>query len=151
MTEQITDIEGVVDGATTEEAAASRPSKVQRLEHEGDIAADYLEELLDIADLDGDIDMDVEGDRASVQIGGADLSLLVAEHAGMLRAVSSAYTQTLGGGVARELYVRGETLSVFVQPIGSDFFLLLALDGRSNLGQARLYGRDAARRLEAQL
>ncbi|MFC5849075.1 roadblock/LC7 domain-containing protein [Deinococcus petrolearius] len=80
-----------------------------------------------------------------------DLSLLVAEHAGMLRAVSSAYTQTLGGGVARELYVRGETLSVFVQPIGSDFFLLLALDGRSNLGQARLYGRDAARRLEAQL
>ena len=35
------------------------------LEHEGDIAADYLEGLLDIADLDGDIDMDVEGDRAA--------------------------------------------------------------------------------------
>ena len=33
---------------------------------EGDIAADYLEELLDIADLDGDLDMDVEGDEASV-------------------------------------------------------------------------------------
>ena len=33
---------------------------------EGDIAADYLEGLLDIADLDGDIDMDVEGDRAMV-------------------------------------------------------------------------------------
>ncbi|OIV37262.1 single-stranded DNA-binding protein [Mangrovactinospora gilvigrisea] len=39
-----------------------------RLEREGDIAADYLEGLLDIADLDGDIDMDVEGDRASVSI-----------------------------------------------------------------------------------
>ena len=50
---------------------------MQRLEQEGDIAADYLEELLDIADLDGDLDMDVEGDRAAVSIVGADLSQLV--------------------------------------------------------------------------
>ena len=47
------------------------------LEQEGDIAADYLEELLDIADLDGDLDMDVEGDRAAVSIVGADLNQLV--------------------------------------------------------------------------
>ena len=40
----------------------------RRLEHEGDVAADYLEGLLDIADLDGDIDMDVEADRAAVSI-----------------------------------------------------------------------------------
>ena len=52
-------------------------AKVERLENEGDIAADYLEELLDIADLDGDLDMDVEGDRASVSIVGADLHQLV--------------------------------------------------------------------------
>ena len=45
---------------------ADPPAPVERLEVEGDIAADYLEELLDIADLDGDIDMDVEGDRAAV-------------------------------------------------------------------------------------
>jgi spoIIIJ-associated protein len=38
------------------------------LEKEGDAAADYLEGLLDIADLDGDIDIDVEGDRAQVSI-----------------------------------------------------------------------------------
>jgi len=38
------------------------------LEQEGDAAADYLEGLLDIADLDGDIDIDVEGDRAQVSI-----------------------------------------------------------------------------------
>ena len=44
----------------------------ERLEQEGDIAADYLEELLDIADLDGDLDMDVEGDRAAVSIVGGD-------------------------------------------------------------------------------
>lgn len=39
-----------------------------RLEEEGDIAADYLEELLDIADLDGDIDIDVDHGRAAVAI-----------------------------------------------------------------------------------
>lgn len=41
---------------------------ISRLEQEGEIAADYLEALLDIADLDGDIDMDVEGGRASVSV-----------------------------------------------------------------------------------
>ena len=59
------------------ESGTPRPSRVERLEAEGDIAADYLEELLDIADLDGDLDMDVEGDRAAVSIVGADLSQLV--------------------------------------------------------------------------
>ncbi len=39
-----------------------------RLEAEGEIAADYLERLLDVADLDGDIDVDIEGDRAAVAI-----------------------------------------------------------------------------------
>jgi spoIIIJ-associated protein len=38
------------------------------LEREGEIAADFLERLLDIADLDGDLDVDVEGERASVAI-----------------------------------------------------------------------------------
>ena len=47
------------------------------LEREGDVAADYLEALLDIADLDGDIDMDVERDRAMVSIVGGDLDDLV--------------------------------------------------------------------------
>jgi len=50
---------------------------VSLLEREGDIAADYLEALLDIADLDGDIDIDVEGSRAAVSIVGADLTRLV--------------------------------------------------------------------------
>ncbi|AYY15767.1 single-stranded DNA-binding protein [Actinobacteria bacterium YIM 96077] len=47
------------------------------LEREGDIAADYLEGLLDIADLDGDIDMDVENDRAMVSVVGDGLDSLV--------------------------------------------------------------------------
>ena len=58
---------GSADEATAESAGGT---DVERLENEGDIAADYLEELLDIADLDGDLDMDVEGDRASVSIVG---------------------------------------------------------------------------------
>lgn len=82
---------------------------------------------------------------------GTDMSLLVAEHAGLLRAVNVAYGGTLGGGEARELYLRGESLSVYLTPIGAEFFVLVALDGRSNLGQARLYARAAARALETQL
>ena len=61
--------------------------RVKDLEAEGDIAADYLEELLDIADLDGDLDMDVEGDRASVSIVGADLEALVGEEGDVLEAL----------------------------------------------------------------
>lgn len=44
---------------------------------EGDIAADYLERLLDIIDYDGDIDLDVENDRAVVAIIGSGLQALV--------------------------------------------------------------------------
>jgi spoIIIJ-associated protein len=57
--------------------AASEPTEGTLLEREGDIAADYLEVLLDIADLDGDIDIDVEADRASVSIIGDGLDALV--------------------------------------------------------------------------
>lgn len=39
-----------------------------KLDAEGDVAADFLEELLDILDMDGDIDISVEGGRAAVAI-----------------------------------------------------------------------------------
>lgn len=55
---------------------------------EGDIAADYLETFLDIADLPGEnIDMDVEGDRAFVQISGGDLDALVGKRGEVLDAL----------------------------------------------------------------
>ena len=54
---------------------------------EGDIAGDYLERLLDIADVDGDIDMDVEGERAVVAIVGDGLDALVGQHGQVLEAV----------------------------------------------------------------
>ena len=60
---------------------------VDPLDKEGDIAADYLEELLEIADLDGDIDMDVEGDRAMVSISGGKLSHLIGQRGSVLDAL----------------------------------------------------------------
>ena len=59
---------------TDQTAPAGAPEEVseqvvtRRLEEEGEIAADYLEELLDIADVDGDIDIDVDHGRAAVEI-----------------------------------------------------------------------------------
>ena len=62
----------VVDDPQEGEEEGSRAPRgrqsLRRLEEEGEVAADYLEELLDIADLDGDIDIDVENGRASVAI-----------------------------------------------------------------------------------
>lgn len=59
-----------------------------RLVAEGEIAGDYLEELLDLLDFDGDIDLDVEGDRAIVSIdGGTDLNKLVGRKGEVLDAL----------------------------------------------------------------
>lgn len=76
----MSDSDTTVNGETLEPGVSS-------LERECDIAADYLEGLLDIADLDGDIDMDVEGDRAMVSIVGADLNELVGEDGKVLNAL----------------------------------------------------------------
>lgn len=76
-----------VDDVVSPAATAATPDRLRELENEGDIAADYLEGLLDIADFDGDIDMDVEGDRAMVSIVGADLNELVGEEGEVLEAL----------------------------------------------------------------
>ncbi|WP_432102807.1 protein jag [Streptomyces sp. bgisy091] len=77
----------MTEGTTT---AAEGSDTLTRLEQEGEIAADYLEGLLDIADLDGDIDMDVEADRAAVSIisdSGRDLQKLVGRDGEVLEAL----------------------------------------------------------------
>ena len=94
MTDEITP-ETAVEASTptaTDESPGSADGiddrdRMELLEQEGDIAADYLEELLDIADLDGDIDMDVEGDRAAVSVVGADLGQLVGRNGEVLEAL----------------------------------------------------------------
>jgi spoIIIJ-associated protein len=67
--------------------AAPGLTDVADLELEGEIAADYIEGLLDVADLDGDIDMDVEGDRAVVCVVGATLDELVGPRGEVLEAL----------------------------------------------------------------
>jgi spoIIIJ-associated protein len=84
------EVEASAAAVPADSAGDSSPrviDRVSQLEAEGDIAADYLEELLDIADLDGDIDMDVEGDRAAVSIVGAKLDVLVGDDGGVLDAL----------------------------------------------------------------
>ena len=75
------------DEAEDDDEDADDEADFSSLEEEGEIAADYIEGLLDIADLDGDIDMDVEGDRAVVSVVGATLDELVGDDGEVLEAL----------------------------------------------------------------
>src|SRR5258705_979762 len=83
----------LVDDENGENGTASAPAATgidleERLVAEGEMAGDYLEELLDLLDFGGDIDLDVEGDRAVVSIdGGDELSKLVGRKGEVLDAV----------------------------------------------------------------
>ena len=76
-----------VEVVEAESGQVKAPKGIARLEEEGDIAADYLEAMLDIADLDGDIDIDVENDRASLAIVGGKLRHLVGSNGEVLDAI----------------------------------------------------------------
>lgn len=56
------------DGRVADTSAPNRSNRLRALEREGEVAADFLETLLDIADADGDIDVGIDGDRAAVAI-----------------------------------------------------------------------------------
>ena len=74
--------------AGEERSAVGGSSKHDLLVAEGDAAGDYLERLLDILDFDGDIDLDVEGERAVVSIiGDGELGKLVGDHGEVLDAL----------------------------------------------------------------
>lgn len=82
----------MTDSATAAAAAPDDSSLTRRLEEEGEIAADYLEELLDIVDADGDIDIDVDHQRASLAIvaegsAGRSLQRLVGREGEVLEAL----------------------------------------------------------------
>ncbi|MCE7949072.1 MAG: protein jag [Chloroflexi bacterium CFX4] len=89
----MTDLDTQAEETTTEvDAAPEGETRTvdleERLVAEGEIAGDYLEGLLDVLDFDGDIDLDVEGDRAIVSIdGGGDLSKLVGRKGEVLDAL----------------------------------------------------------------
>lgn len=78
--------EVAVEKDAVDDATAGDPE--DDLIEEGEIAGDYLEQLLDVLDFDGDIDLDVEGDRAIVSIdGGKDLTRLVGRDGEVLDAL----------------------------------------------------------------
>ncbi|MBA2553470.1 MAG: single-stranded DNA-binding protein [Geodermatophilaceae bacterium] len=68
-------VEPVGEGQPSEAPSAAAAEAL--LVREGDVAADYLERLLDILDYDGDIDLDVESDRAVVAVVGGNLRGLI--------------------------------------------------------------------------
>lgn len=80
----VPDVEASAGGDASGESSDDDDDLVE----EGEIAGDYLEQLLDVLDFDGDIDLDVEGDRAIVSIdGGDDLTKLVGRKGEVLDAL----------------------------------------------------------------
>jgi len=77
------------------------PDLLSELEREGEVAADYLEEFLDICDLDGDLDLDVEGERALVAVVGQGLDNLVGRHGEVLDALQELTRLAVLAGTGR--------------------------------------------------
>jgi len=69
---QVNEPEGIDDDGQEpdldDDDAPAPSNRRNQLEREGEVAADFLETLLDICDLDGDIDVDIDGDRAAVSV-----------------------------------------------------------------------------------
>jgi spoIIIJ-associated protein len=80
-------VDTVTDGTGETDEDEEDASGDDLLVREGDVAGDYLERLLDILDKDGDIDLDVEGDRASVAIVGGRLTDLIGQDGATLEAL----------------------------------------------------------------
>ena len=97
---------GSEGGAGVSRGASSHELPADLLEREGEAAADYLEGLLDIIDADGDIDMDVEGDRAVVSVIGDRLRHLVGPDGNVLDALQ----ELTRLAVARETGVRSRLM-----------------------------------------
>jgi spoIIIJ-associated protein len=87
MTGSASDLVDGPDASDTATRRAAEARTVADLEQEGEIAADYLEALLDIVDMDGDLDLDVEAGRAVVAVVGEGLDKLIGPHGETLEAL----------------------------------------------------------------
>lgn len=99
------DLTEVVADDASVSVEASEPTAAD-LDREGDIAADYIEELLDIADIDGDIDIDTRNGRAYISVNTVDessnLSLLAnADTVAALQELTRLAVQNQTGGYSR--------------------------------------------------
>src|SRR5262249_11501374 len=107
-----------------------------------EIAADYIEGLLDVADLDGDIDMDVEGDRPVVSVVGATLEELVGSRGEVLEALQ----ELTRLAVHRQTGMRSR---IMLDVSGSGARGGEELVGRGRDAAEEVSGTGVARRLEA--
>jgi len=104
---EVTETETTIatDEAVAIAEEATEAPTVTQLEEEGEIAADYIEELLDITDLDGDIEIDTRGGRAYVSVNSSEdtnLRLLSKpETVNALQELTRIAVQTKTGGFSR--------------------------------------------------
>lgn len=91
ITEDSASEDSASEDLTSEDSASENTSTDKKmLDQEGDVAADYLEGLLDICDLDGDIDIEVDANRARVsivEVQTGDLGQLVGDGGEVLQAL----------------------------------------------------------------
>ena len=98
--DDVVGLQAALDAAAAE-ADAATPAAEEPVDV-GDLAADYLEELLDVCDLDGDLEIEEAGDRVLLKVTGGDLRLLSApETVGALQELVRLAVQTRTGGFAR--------------------------------------------------
>ncbi|ANF32178.1 DNA-binding protein [Leifsonia xyli] len=99
------DAAAVVADADADAISGDASVEPADLDREGDIAADYIEELLDIADIDGDIDIDTRNGRAYISVNaedGTNLSLLAkADTVAALQELTRLAVQNQTGGYSR--------------------------------------------------
>lgn len=128
------------DSADSEVAQTDPVVSVEQLEHEGDVAADYLEGLLDLLDLGGDIDLDVEGERAHVAVvpdpsDPHGLDVLVGEDGAVLEAV-----QELTRLAVAQATGERSRLMLDIAGFRTQRRLALAQQARTSVEQARASG-----------
>lgn len=101
----MTDVKQTEQPTDELEAPESQAPTATQLEEEGEIAADYIEELLDITDLDGDIEIDTRGGRAYVSVNSSEdtnLRLLSRpDTVAALQELTRIAVQTKTGGFSR--------------------------------------------------
>ncbi len=117
-----TPIDADVETELTETASADEAPTASQLEEEGDIAADYIEELLDIMDLDGDIEIDARGGRSYLSVtAGEDASLRVLsrpETVNALQELTRIAVQTKTGSFSRLILDIGGSREARVAELG---------------------------------
>ena len=89
---------------TSESIGQRAELTVEQLENEGDVAADFIEELLDIADIDGDLNLDVRQGRAYVSVESEDESIAVLSDPDTVQAlqeITRLAVQSKTGGFSR--------------------------------------------------